>query len=99
MIFGCCSKDKTNSYTIFQVNIKIRQRKVWETIVFQMAITKVKAKQKCRVMFEIRKSGDKTSSGEIGLDMRQDQVSKGVSVLCCHTASVANVPWEPHTIT
>ena len=41
-------------------------------------------------MFEIHKSGDKTSSGEIGLDIRthaspkvgQDQVSGGVSVLC-----------------
>ena len=39
-------------------------------------------------MFEIQKSGDKTSSGEIGLDIRthaspkvgQDQVSGGVSV-------------------
>ena len=38
-------------------------------------------------MFEIQKSGDKTSSGEIGLDIRtyaspivgQDQVSRGVS--------------------
>ena len=41
-------------------------------------------------MFEIQKSGDKTSSGEIDLDIRthaspkvgQDQVSGGVSVLC-----------------
>ena len=48
-------------------------------------------------MFEIQKSGDKTSSGEIGLDIRthaspkvgQDQVSGGVSVLCWHTAPVA----------
>ena len=39
---------------------------------------------------ELKKSGNKTSSGEIGLDMRthagpkvgQDQVSGGVSVLC-----------------
>ena len=39
-------------------------------------------------MFEIQKSGDKTSSGEIGLDIRtdespkvgQDQASGGVSV-------------------
>ena len=45
-------------------------------------------------MFEIQKSGDKTSSGEIGLDIRthaspkvgQDQVSGGVSVLCWHAA-------------
>ena len=57
-------------------------------------------------MFEIQKSGDKTSSGEIGLDIRthaspkvgQDQVSGGVSVLCWHAAPVAYVPWKPCTI-
>ena len=45
-------------------------------------------------MFEIQKSGDKTSSGEIGLDIRthaspkvgQDQVSGGVSVLIWDTS-------------
>ena len=50
-------------------------------------------------MFEIQKSGDRTSSGEIGLDIRthaspkvgQDQVSGGVSVLCWHAAPVAYV--------
>ena len=54
------------------------------------------AKEKYRGMFEIQKSGDKTSSGEIGLDIRthaspkvgQDQVSGGVSVLCWHAAPV-----------
>ena len=54
-------------------------------------------------MFEIQKSGDKTSSGEIGLDIRthaspkvgQDQVSGGVSVLCWHAAPVAYVLWKP----
>ena len=48
------------------------------------------AKEKYRGVFEIQKSGDKTSTGEIGLDIRthaspkvgQDQVSGGVSVLC-----------------
>ena len=48
-------------------------------------------------MFEIQKSGDKTSSVEIGLDIRthtspkvgQDQVSRGVSVLCWHAAPAA----------
>ena len=53
-----------------------------------------KAKEKYRGVFEIQKSGDKTSSGEIGLDIRthaspkvgQDQVSGGVSVLCWHAA-------------
>ena len=57
-------------------------------------------------MFEIQKSGDKTSSGEIGLDIRthaspkvgQDQVSGGVSVLCWHAAPVAYVLWKPCTI-
>ena len=49
-----------------------------------------KAKEKYRGVFEIQRSGDKTSSGEIGLDIRthaspkvgQDQVSGGVSVPC-----------------
>ena len=53
-----------------------------------------------------QKSGDKTSSGEIGLDIGthaspkvgQDQVSGGVSVLCWHAAPVANVLWKPCTI-
>ena len=62
-----------------------------------------KAKEKYRGMFEIQKSGDKTSSGEIGLDTRthaspkvgQDQVSRGVSVLCWHAAPVAYVLWKP----
>ena len=65
-----------------------------------------KAKEKYQGVFEIQKSGDKTSSGEIGLDIRthaspkvgQDQVSGGVSVLCWHTAPVAYVLWKPCTI-
>ena len=65
-----------------------------------------KAKEKYRGMFEIQKSGDKTSSGEIGLDIRthaspkvgQDQVSGRVSVLCGHAAPVAYVLWKPCTI-
>ena len=52
------------------------------------------AKQEYRGLFETQKSGNKTSSGEIGLDIRthanpkvgQDQVSGGVSVLCWHAA-------------
>ena len=59
------------------------------------------AKEKYRGVFEIQKSGDKTSSGEIGLDIRthaspkvgQDQVSGGVSVLCWHAAPVAYDSW------
>ena len=54
-------------------------------------------------MFEIQKSGDQTSSGEIGLDIRthaspkvgQDQVSGGVSVPCRHATPVADAPWKP----
>ena len=50
-------------------------------------------------MFETQKSGNKTSSGEIGLNIRtlaspkvgQDPVSRGVSVLCWHAAPIANV--------
>ena len=60
------------------------------------------AKEKYRGVFEIQKSGDKTSSGEIGLDIRthaspkvgQDQVSGGVSVLCWHATPVAYVLWN-----
>ena len=63
-----------------------------------------KAKEKYRGMFEIQMSGDKTSSGEIGLDIKthaspkvgQDQVSGGVSVLCWHAAPVAYVQWKPY---
>ena len=66
------------------------------------------AKEKYRGVFEIQRSGDKTSSGEIGLDIRtdaspkvgQDQVSGRVSVLCWHAAPVAYVLclWKPYTI-
>ena len=55
-------------------------------------------------MFETQKSGNKTSLGEIGLNIRtlaslklgKDQVSVGVSILCWHAAPVANVPWKPN---
>ena len=71
-----------------------------------ITIVTFKAKEKYRGMFKIQKSGDKTSSGEIGLDIRthaspkvgQDQVSGGVSVLCWHAAPVAYVLWKPCTI-
>ena len=57
-------------------------------------------------MFETQKSGNKKSSGEIGVEIRthaspkvgQDQVSGGVNVLCWHAAPVANVLWKPRTI-
>ena len=63
------------------------------------------AKEKYRGVFEIQKSRDKTSSGEIGFDIRthaspkvgQDQVSGGVSVLCWHATPVAYVLWRPCT--
>ena len=65
-----------------------------------------KQKQKYRGMFETQKSINKTSSGDIGLNIRtlaspkvgQDQVSGGVSVLCWHAAPVANVLWKPLAI-
>ena len=54
-----------------------------------------KAKEKYQGVFEIQKSGDKTSSGEIGLDIRthagpkvgQDQVSRRSKrpLSACHT--------------
>ena len=61
--------------------------------------SKQKKKQKYRGMFKTQKSGNKTSSREIGLNIRtlasprvgQDQVSGGVSVLCWHAAPAANV--------
>ena len=64
------------------------------------------AKGKYRGIIEIQKLGDKTSSGEINLDIRtyasskigQDQVSGGVSVPCWHAAPVAYVLWKPCTI-
>ena len=51
-----------------------------------------KQKQKYRGMFESQQYGNKTSTGEIGLNIRtlaspkvgQDQVSGGVSALCWH---------------
>ena len=60
-------------------------------------------KEKYRGIFESQKSGNKTSSGQIGLDIRthaspevgQDQVSGGVSFFCCHVAPVAYIILEP----
>ena len=61
-----------------------------------------KAKEKYRGMFEIQKSGNKTSSGEIGLDIRthaspkvgQDQVSGGVSAPYRHVTPIADALWK-----
>ena len=63
----------------------------------------LQAKEKYRGVFEIQKSGDKTSSGEIGLDIEkhaspkvgQDQVSGGVSIPCWHATPVADTLWKP----
>ena len=78
---------------------------------FDVAVTYITekpmhAKQKYRGMFETLKSGNKTSSGEIVLNIRtraspivgQDQVLGGVSVLCQHAAPVANILWKTRTI-
>ena len=56
------------------------------------------AKEKYRGVFEIQKSGDKTISGEIDLDIRthaspkvgQDQVSGGVSIPCQNIGYLKN---------
>ena len=71
-----------------------------------MYIFTKRQKQKYRGMFETQKSRNKTSSGDIGLNIRtlaspkvgQDQVSGGVSVLCWHAAPAANVLWKPLAI-
>ena len=57
-------------------------------------------------MFETHKSGNKTSSGEIGVNIRtlasskvgQDQGSGGVSGLCWRAVSVANVRKVRHPL-
>ena len=57
-------------------------------------------------MFETQKSGNKKSSGDIGLDIRthaspkvgQDQVSGGVSVPCRHATPFADALWKPTCI-
>ena len=57
-------------------------------------------------MFETQKSGNKTSSGEISLNIRthtspkvgQDQVFGGVIVIYWHAAPVANVIRNPRVI-
>ena len=75
-------------------------------VVLSHSILYLRQNQKYRGMFETQKSGNKTSSGEIGLNIRthaspevgQDQVSGGVSVLCLHAAPVANVLWKSLTI-
>ena len=54
-------------------------------------------------MFETQKSRNKTSLGNIGLNIRtlaspkvgQDQVSGGVSVPCWHATPVAYALWKP----
>ena len=66
----------------------------------------MRQKQKYRGMFETQKSGNKTSSGGIGLNIRtlacpkvgQNQVSGGVRVFYWHAAPVANVLWKPLAI-
>ena len=66
----------------------------------------MKQKRSTEGCSKIQKSGDKTSSGEIGLEIRkhaspkvgQDQMSGGFSVLCWHAAPVAYVLWKPCTI-
>ena len=57
-------------------------------------------------MFETQKARNKTSSGEIGINIGtlaspkvgQDQVSGKVRVLCWHDVPVAPVLWKPLAI-
>ena len=72
--FFSVSTDKLYSETIkhkFQSSITLRED-------FGVDEKKLpsKAKEKYRGMFEIQKSGDKTSSGEIGLDIRTHESPK-----------------------
>ena len=67
-----------------------RQYKSVRMLPFVNILRNIQQKQKYRGMFETQKSGNKTSSGEIGLNIRtlaspkvgQDQMSGGVSVPC-----------------
>ena len=109
------TKKKTKNKKTIYLRLKLFQNLVMNSLsqyidislcfcVFLQSLSE--AKEKYRGMFEIQKSGDKTSSGEIGLDIRtyaspkvgQDQVSGEVSVLCWHAASVVYVLWKPCTI-
>ena len=84
----------------------ISREQPYDVINFYYFTMHTKQKQKYRGMFETQKSRNKTSSGDIGLNIRtlaspkvgQDQVSGGVSVLCWHAAPVANVLWKPLAI-
>ena len=77
-----------------------------DKFIYQILGQYLKPKQKYRGMFETQKSGNKTSSRDIGLNIKtfaipkvgQDQMSGGVSVLCWHAAPVANVLWKPLAI-
>ena len=74
-----------------------------ETIYYLSLHCTTRQKQKYRGMFENQKSRNKTSSGDIGLNIRtlaspkvgQDQVSGGVSVPCWHATPVADALWKP----
>ena len=84
------------------VHLNMRNLPECRTYHFALMQHIFEAKEKYRGVFEIQRSGDKTNSGEIGLDIRthaspkvgQDQVSGRVSVLRWHAAPVAYVPWK-----
>ena len=79
---------------------------IWQLHQTERRVTQCEAKEKYQGMFEIQKSGNKTTSAEIGLDIRthaipkvgQDHVPGGEGVLCWHAARVAYVLWKPCTI-
>ena len=112
--FWSCDLDVWPTFEKLDVGHNFQTRRDREFIL-QVLVTRsfawyhnfnLEAKQKYQRMLKIGKSGNKTSSGEIGLNIRtlaspnvrQDQVYGWVSVLCWHAAPVANVLWKPHKI-
>ena len=84
-------------------NIKQNRMKNTKELMHCHCDTNNKAPRKYRGMVETQMSGDKTSSGGIGLNIRthtspkvgQDQVSGGVSVPFRHATPVAHASWKP----
>ena len=61
---------------------------------------KRKKKNKTEVLRDVRsqESGNKTSSGEIGLKKGQDQVSRGASILCWLQSTTIRILFPMHTM-
>ena len=91
---------------IFSNSRAIKRTNVQKGIT-RISVFHLKAKQKYRGVFETQKSGDKTSSGEIGINIRtfaspkvgQDQVSRGVSVKVIHgTLLIKKITGSAHLL-